>query len=91
MRLKDFDESGLNEAARVVAQALKRYGMIHSDGGNLTFTAANDRFTEHKWAEVGLMPGDLTSLEWEDFEVVDGGERYRWDDSCDCSRDPIEE
>jgi hypothetical protein len=87
----DFDESGLNQAAQVVARALKKYGMIHSDGGNLTFTAANDRFTEHKWADVGLMPGDLTSLEWEDFEVVDGGERFTWDGSCDCARTPITE
>lgn len=92
MRLRaDYDESGLNEAAQVVARALKRYGMILSDGGNLTFTAANDRFTEHKWVDVGLMPSDLTSLEWTDFEVVDGGERFSWDDGCDCSRTPIEE
>jgi hypothetical protein len=85
----DFDESGLKPAAQVVARALKTYGMILSDGGNITFTAANDRFTEHKWAEVDLMPGDLTDLEWTDFEVPELGERFTWDDSCNCDRTPI--
>lgn len=90
LRLRaDVDISGLNDAAQVVAQALKDYGMILSDGGNLTFTATNDRFTETKWADVGLGPSDLTSLDWADFEVVDGGERFTWDDSCNCSRTPL--
>jgi hypothetical protein len=65
--------------------------MILSDGGNLTFTATNDRFTQTKWADVGLEPGDLTSLEWSDFEVVDGGERFVFDSSCDCQHTPIGE
>ncbi|HET9957352.1 MAG TPA: hypothetical protein VFQ61_22795 [Polyangiaceae bacterium] len=90
MRLKaGFDDSGLKPAARVVVRALKEYGMILSDGGNLTFTAANDRFTTHKWSEVDLMPGDLTSLNWSDFEVPELGERYTWDDNCECRRTPI--
>jgi hypothetical protein len=92
LRLKaSFDDSGLNSAARVVANALKTYGMILSDGGNLTFTAANDRFTTAKWRDVGLSPGDLTSLRWNDFEVPELGERYSWDDSCECRRTPIDD
>ncbi|MDY0003419.1 MAG: hypothetical protein RBU30_19120 [Polyangia bacterium] len=90
LRLRsDFDASALNAAARVVAVALQRYGMILSDGGGLTFTALNDRFTEHTWAEVGLGPSDLTSLEWTDFEVVELGERFLWNNACDCSRTPL--
>jgi serine/threonine-protein kinase len=90
MRLRaDFDAGGLNAAAQVVAVALQRYGMILSDGGNITFTALNDRFTTHKWVDVGLGPGDLTSLEWTDFEVVELGQRFTWDGSCDCNRTPI--
>ena len=90
MRLRaDFDASGLNAAAQVVATALQEYGMILSDGGNITFTFANDRFTTAKWTDVGLMPGDLTSLEWSDFEVVELGTRYTWDNSCDCNRTPV--
>ncbi len=92
IRLKaSFDESSLKPAARVVARALKEYGMILSDGGNLTFTAANDRFTTAKWADLDFGPSDLTSLRWDDFEVPELGERYVWDDSCDCSRTPIED
>jgi len=92
MRLRsDFEDGGLNEAGRVVATALKEYGMILSDGGNITFTFANDRFTTAKWADVGLGPNDLTSLEWTDFEVVELGERFSWDNSCDCNRTPINE
>jgi serine/threonine-protein kinase len=90
MRLKaSFDESTLKPAARVVARALKEYGMILSDGGNLTFTATNDRFTTHKWSEVDFTPGDLTSLQWSDFEVPNLGTRYLFDNACDCSRTPI--
>jgi len=90
LRLRaDYDESALKPAAQVVARALKAYGMILSDGGNITFTAANDRFTAHKWAEVDLMPGDLTSLEWGDFEVPELGPRFTWDDACSCDRTPI--
>jgi hypothetical protein len=90
IRLKAaFDESTLKPAARVVARALKEYGMILSDGGNLTFTATNDRFTTHKWAEVDFMPSDLTSLQWNDFEVPELGTRYSWDNACDCTRTPI--
>jgi hypothetical protein len=92
MRLKaDYDESGLTAGAQVVAKALKKYGMILSDGGSITFTAANDRFTTHKWTDVDLMPNDLTSLEWTDFEMVEGGERFVWDNACDCSRTPVTE
>lgn len=90
LRLKaSFDESRLKPAARVVARALKEYGMILSDGGNLTFTALNDRFTTHKWSEVGLGPRDLESLSWTDFEVPELGTRYRWDGNCDCRREPV--
>jgi serine/threonine-protein kinase len=90
LRLKaSFDEARLKPAARVVARALKRYGMILSDGGNLTFTATNDRFTTAKWADVDLAPSDLTSLTWNDFEVPELGTRYTWDNACDCQRSPI--
>lgn len=90
MRLKaSFDESQLKPAAQVVARALKQYGMILSDGGNLTFTATNDRFTTHKWAEVDFGPGDMTSLQWNDFEVPELGTRYTWDNDCNCDRTPL--
>ncbi len=90
LRLRaDFDMERLNPAAQVVARALQQYGMFLADGGNLTFTALNDRFTEHRWAEVGMGPNDLTGLDWSDFEVVELGERLRWDAQCNCERVPL--
>lgn len=91
LRLRaDADLSALSPAARVVAVALQRYGMILADGGNLTFTAQSDRFGEHSWDEVGLGPHDLKALPWSAFEVVDGGAPIDWS-SGDCERTPIME
>ena len=89
LRMKaDADLSGLNDAARVVARALQRYGMILADAGNLTFTAKSDRFDEHTWDEVGFGPHDLKGIPWSDFEVVDGGTPIDWD-SGSCERSAI--
>lgn len=90
MRLKaDTDLSGLSAGAQIVATALQRYGMILADGGNVTFTAASDKTTEHSWDEVDFTAQDLKSLSWTDFEVVELGERITWSDG-DCQRTPIE-
>jgi serine/threonine-protein kinase len=90
IRLKaDTDISGLNPGAQVVARALQRYGMLLADGGNVTFTAASDRTTQHTWDEVGFGPHDLKGLSWSDFEVVELGERFQWSRG-DCQREPIE-
>jgi hypothetical protein len=89
LRLKaSKDLSGLAPGARVVAQALKRYGMYLADGGNVTFTAATDALTVHKWSEVGIDSASLKGLSWSDFEVVDLGSRIDWR-SGSCSRTPI--
>jgi serine/threonine-protein kinase len=72
LRLKaSFDESTLpSEGARVVARALKKYGMFLADGGNVPLTAQSDRFTTHKWNGLldardlqGITPGDFELLE----------------------------
>lgn len=89
LRLRaDYDTSAMPPAAAVVAQALKTYGMIASDGGNVTFTAESDDFTTAKWADVGLDPMDLEVFDWTDFEVVDGGTRIDWNTGS-CDRTPI--
>lgn len=63
-----------SDAARVIARAMQRYGMILADGGNIALTARNDRFTEHSWAEVGIEDSyPVANLKVEDFEVVDTG------------------
>lgn len=75
-----------NNAARVVARALQRYGMLLADGGNITLTAQSDRFTTHKWAQVGLSSTDLRSIQVADFEMLDAGARYPL--TYDCVREP---
>lgn len=96
LRLRpDVDLSPLGPAARVVATALQRYGMILADAGNLTFTAASDAPgvdgpAKITWDAVGLGPHDLKPLAWSDFEVIDSGPTLRWS-SGDCTREPIAE
>lgn len=88
-RLKaSFDESTLaSPGARVLARALKKYGMVLSDGGNIPLTIQSDRFTTHKWSEVGITDSRaLASLQVTDFEVVDLGPRIPL--TYNCVRNP---
>ncbi len=90
-RLKaSFDESTLpSEGARVVARALKKYGMFLADGGNIALTGQADTYTTAKWDGL-LAPRGLQALKVTDFEVVDGGEAFLWGSTnYDCSRTPI--
>ena len=79
-RLKDsYDENRLSSpGARVLARALKRYGMFLSDGGSVPLTVAGDAFTRHKWSEFGFDSRSLSSLKVTDFEVVELGQRIDW-------------
>lgn len=70
------------DGARVIARALQRYGMILSDGGHVPLTAADDRFTEHKWDEVGVEPDSVGAIGVEDMEVVDLGEPIESTGEC---------
>lgn len=88
LRLKAAtDLSSLSTGARVIAQALQRYGMILADGGRVTWNATTDALTTHTWAEVGVDELALTGLSWNDFEVVELGTRYTW--TGDCNRTPV--
>jgi serine/threonine-protein kinase len=81
---RDFPLEQLpTEGARVVARALQRYGMILADGGKVPLTAADDRFTEHKWDEVGVEPGSLGGIGVRDMEVVDMGEPIKATGDCE--------
>lgn len=84
------DTSVLTRGAKVVAQALKDYGMILVDGGNLTFTGQSDADTKHSWEDAGLGAQDLKGLSWNDFEVVELGPRFDYR-NADCQRTPITE
>ncbi len=69
VRLKaSFDTSGLSPQARVIAEALKRYGMILADNGSPWYiTGASDpRFDDDVLHELDVITG-------RDLEVVDTG------------------
>jgi hypothetical protein len=74
-----------NAAARTVAKALQKYGMLLADGGNIALTAQSDRFTRTKWSGL-LGSQDLAAIRPSDFEMVDGGERIPL--TLDCVRNP---
>jgi hypothetical protein len=84
-----FDTSGLSQGGRVLAQALKTYGMFLSDGGNIALTIASDRYSTAKWSSVGVTNNrSLSSLQVADFEVVDYGAETNWKADTDCVRNP---
>lgn len=68
--------------ARVVARALQTYGMIHADGGEITLTAASDRYTTSTWDGL-LGEDDLEALHVEDFEVIDHGAPIAYPYHCE--------
>jgi hypothetical protein len=74
LRLKaSYDLSQLKPAARVVAQAMQKYGMFLADGGNIALTAQSDQDTQTKYTDVDFSTTDLSSLKVTDFEVVQMG------------------
>ena len=86
-----FDEASLpSEGARVVARALKKYGMFLADGGQVALTAQNDTYTNAKWPNL-LDAHDLKLIKVTDFEMVDSGTVYTWgvNGSTDCNRTQI--
>ncbi|MDI1475141.1 hypothetical protein [Polyangium sp. y55x31] len=74
------------EGARVIARGLQKYGMFLADAGNIALTAQSDRFTTHKWEEVGVDSYALADIQPTDFEVVDMGDPIQW--SGDCMLNP---
>jgi hypothetical protein len=73
-RLKaSFDESAYSASAKVILRALKKYGMILSDGGNIALTFADDRLSTARWADLGIAPRTFGNITVADFEVVDLG------------------
>ena len=70
-RLKSsFDVSSYSSGAQVVLAAMKKYGIILQDGGNIALTAKSDTFSTLKWTNY-LGSHDLEGPEPTDFEMVD--------------------
>jgi serine/threonine-protein kinase len=72
-----------NEAARVVARAMQKYGILLADGGTIALTAQSDRFTAASWN--GLLGSlDLRALQVTDFQMLAAGDRFNY--TGDCAR-----
>jgi 3-oxoacyl-(acyl-carrier-protein) synthase len=66
MRLRgSYDLSGFSGAARVIALALKRYGLITADNGSNWFFSGT---SDHRWDDDNL--NQLKSIPGSAFEVV---------------------
>ena len=75
LRLKpDFDDSGFTDAQKVVITALKKYGMLLADGGNVPLTFADDKTSQAKWADLGIDAQSFSALGSDQFEVVELGD-----------------
>jgi len=94
LRLRsDFPLDGYNPAARVILNTFKRYGIVLSDGGNITLTAESDLFTTTKWSELGInsrifdqSPGAL-DVDVTHFDVIDTGPRIG--ETWECVRSTL--
>jgi serine/threonine-protein kinase len=96
LRLRaDFPLDGYNPAARVILNTFKRLGIVLADGGNITLTAESDRYTDTKWADLGIdsREFDLTpgaeDVAVTDFEVLDTGPRIA--ETWECVRTVLPE
>jgi Bacterial Ig-like domain len=81
-----FDETPYNANARVILQAMKTYGMILSDGGNIALTFGDDRLATAKWATLGIDSHTFNSIGVGNFDVVDLGAEIPL--TYDCVRAP---
>jgi hypothetical protein len=86
-RLKaSFDESSFNAGEKVILKAMKTYGMLLSDGGNVALTFADDRTTTAKWSTVGVSATSFSAIKVDSFEVVDLSAEIA--QTNDCVRNP---
>jgi hypothetical protein len=82
-RLKStFDETPYNAGEKVILHAMKQYGMLLSDGGQIALTFADDRTTTAKWTGVGIKAGSFGAMLVTDFEVVDLGSDVAVTNNC---------
>jgi hypothetical protein len=81
-----FDESPFDESERVVLRALKTYGMLLADGGEIALTFADDRLSGSKWATLGVDAQSFAGIAPQDFQVVDLGPEIGV--TYDCARNP---
>ena len=82
----DFDDSGFSEPQKVVLRALKKHGMLLSDGGQVPLTFADDRASTAKWSQLGIEAQSFGALTADKFEVVELGPEIQL--TYECVRNP---
>jgi hypothetical protein len=87
LRLKaDFDDSSFSDPQKVVIKAMKTYGMLLSDGGEIALTFADDKNSTAKWADLGIDSQSFKELVPDQFEVVDLDSEIAL--TYECTRNP---
>jgi hypothetical protein len=87
LRLKSsFDETSFAASERVILRAMKTYGMLLSDGGEIALTFADDRLSTAKWSTLGVDAQSFSEISPADFDVVDLGPEIPA--TSDCVRKP---
>ncbi len=82
-RLKStFDETPFDAGEKTILHAMKTYGMLLSDGGQIALTFADDRTTTAKWATQGVTALSFKAITVGNFEVVDLGAEIALTDNC---------
>jgi hypothetical protein len=81
-----FDETPFTAGAKVILHAMKKYGMLLSDGGNIALTFGDDRTSTAKWAAQGITAQTFNSIGVSNFEVVDLTAEIAL--TFDCVRNP---
>ncbi len=81
-----FDDSSYNASEKVIIAAMKKFGMLLSDGGTIPLTFADDRTSTAKWSDQGVTALSFSAITVDDFEVVDFSAPIAVTD--DCARNP---
>jgi hypothetical protein len=83
LRLKaSFDETPYGTGEKVILQAMKKYGLLLSDGGTVALTFADDRTSTAKWATLGVTALSFAAIGVDSFEVVDLTSDVALTDNC---------
>lgn len=67
-------------------RAMKTYGMLLSDGGEIALTFADDRLSTAKWSTLGVDAQSFSEISPANFDVVDLGPEIPA--TFDCVRNP---
>ena len=87
LRLRaDFDDAGYSPGEKTIIAALKRYGMLLADGGEIALTFADDRTGTATWSDLGIDAQSFTAIAPEEFQAVELGDEIPL--TYDCVRNP---